>query len=646
MSRNTSEEKYSIKMLLNALPGILLVTVWPCLVHLTRIRTHLEDQTWYPDLEWTDDYFMAVRSRTFLTLAVFMTAVLVLHALRTRQTWSARKKAGSHPEKNHEERSSVFRVERFALSCTFLWLFWAFLSSVLSRYRAFSFRGTPDSGETVFVLMAYGITFLYGGTILRDNSLRRLTDRALISGAFLQSLIGVSQMAGHDFWSSGAGRFLILLGSGRDAASLEFSAQGDAVHKVYMSFYNPNFAAVYILIVLPFVIEAVMQTTASLRKTRGRKCSIRLIMEWILDSVTLVLLLLCLHGTASKAGRVLILVLFPVFYLLSSRLPGKKKVLTGVILAGILAALMGGGLASGKSNLAKGLKRRIFPHKRTGILRDMKVDANSVLLKIDQMKVRVIVVPQGGQFTFGVINDDTGEPFHMKVRRRNGRMVPADPNWTIPKCIAVEAVSLKDPFKNEAADLIIWYRRAIPLHFAVAEDGELTFVNAQGKADDAVNAPQIWADSNDALFTGRMFLWKRTLALTPGLLFLGFGQENFPFHFPQNDYCGRARANLSMYSQVLIRPHSMYLQILCGAGLPGLVFFVLAAVLTLVSGCRRLRERRKKDRAADRETDRPAGAALLAMLAFLALGTVYDSVVVVTPLMCLTAGRIIFGEKE
>ena len=40
------------------LPGCLLLTVWPCLVHADRIRTGLENESWYPAFPYADDYFM------------------------------------------------------------------------------------------------------------------------------------------------------------------------------------------------------------------------------------------------------------------------------------------------------------------------------------------------------------------------------------------------------------------------------------------------------------------------------------------------------------------------------------------------------------------------------------------------------------
>ena len=51
------------------LPGLLLVTLWPCMVHLDRVRTWMEEENWYPDIQYIDDYFMHIKSCTFLFLA-------------------------------------------------------------------------------------------------------------------------------------------------------------------------------------------------------------------------------------------------------------------------------------------------------------------------------------------------------------------------------------------------------------------------------------------------------------------------------------------------------------------------------------------------------------------------------------------------
>ena len=64
------------------LPGLLLVTLWPCMVHLDRVRTWMEEENWYPDIQYIDDYFMHIKSCTFLFLAGWMALLLLLVLLQ------------------------------------------------------------------------------------------------------------------------------------------------------------------------------------------------------------------------------------------------------------------------------------------------------------------------------------------------------------------------------------------------------------------------------------------------------------------------------------------------------------------------------------------------------------------------------------
>ena len=71
-----STEHGTIKIT-DLLPGCLLLTVWPCLVHADRIRTGLENESWYPAFPYADDYFMHIRSISFLLLAAWMLVLLI-----------------------------------------------------------------------------------------------------------------------------------------------------------------------------------------------------------------------------------------------------------------------------------------------------------------------------------------------------------------------------------------------------------------------------------------------------------------------------------------------------------------------------------------------------------------------------------------
>ena len=74
------------------LPGLLLVSLWPCIVHLDRVRTYLENENWYPDAMYADDYFLHSKSMAFLILTIWMAAALCVGFIGRRD----KKKSESH----------------------------------------------------------------------------------------------------------------------------------------------------------------------------------------------------------------------------------------------------------------------------------------------------------------------------------------------------------------------------------------------------------------------------------------------------------------------------------------------------------------------------------------------------------------------
>lgn len=103
----------------------------------------------------------------------------------------------------------------------------------------------------------------------------------------VQSLIGLFQFAGKDFWSSTLGNWLIAPGQ-----SLSFQFSGSLENPVYMALYNPNYAAVFIVLALPVCFYLMEKSEKKWQKAV-------LIAEMLL-------LLVCLWGTGSRAGMIVL----------------------------------------------------------------------------------------------------------------------------------------------------------------------------------------------------------------------------------------------------------------------------------------------------------------------------------------------------
>ena len=636
MIKKTNRKDAPVSGWLFRLPGLLLVSLWPCIVHLDRIRTYLEHENWYPDMAYADDYFLHSKSIAFLILVAWMAAALCVRITGNRNYMNSRKTIAGIPLCITENLPAAFTAAWFVLSL---------ISSLASPYRRLSFAGIPESYETVPVLFGYLITFLYGRMILHSQTDRNLLKKAAVAGGVVQGLIGFSQFFGHDFWASSAGRWLIFAGTGRDSSIARFGT--DAFHRVYMSFYNPNYAAVYIMILLPFAAEGVVQYLRQLTAGRAWKSGTAgsVLKGTIEDDIqktgtadhvhgvscilAVLLLTISMFGTGSKTGRGLLLVMLPVYLLVFTRISRKKKVVGAAVYAVLLAILASAALCSQGKNLFTGTRASVFPRNYAGTLRSVKMESGDVIFEFEEQNIRVHILQENEAPTLYIYDADTGAPIHMELQEKTGRLTASDESWRLPeKCLTFEAV-MQQGKSGLQAHLIVWYRKAVPWHFIVSEKGEgLVYVNPAGKRSVIEEAPQVWESADDRILTGRMYIWKRTIPLLKNALLLGYGQESFPCVFPQNDYVGRANVGAGQYLEIITKPHSMYLQVYAGSGLPALICLLAAAAVLL---------RRSFPGGQDRGKERAAAPAI-AVISFILFGLLYDSTIAVTPLICLFAG--------
>ena len=179
------------------LPGLLLVSLWPCIVHLDRVRTYLENENWYPDAIYADDYFLHSKSMAFLILAAWMAAALCVGFIGHRDKEKS-ETATARVVSNKKAGVAASITWNLPIVFAAAWFVLSLISALVSPYRLRSFAGIPESYETIPVLFGYLITFLYGRMLLQPETERNLLKKAAVAGGTVQGMIGFSQFFGHD----------------------------------------------------------------------------------------------------------------------------------------------------------------------------------------------------------------------------------------------------------------------------------------------------------------------------------------------------------------------------------------------------------------------------------------------------------------
>lgn len=585
-------------------PGLILLAVWPCAVHMDTVRTGLEDAAWYPSLAVQSDFFMHIRSVLLLILAVWMAGCVAADCLLDKKQKWGRELLG---------------------------LFWpllgyeilVILSGLFSSYRRFSFQGMAEQYETVWTLMAYGMTVFYFYYMTRFRKGGDWFLGSFLTGAAIQCIIGFSQLAGVDFWSSPAGKWLVLLGTKGGSGYSSVFAQ-EASGQVYLSFYHPNYGAVYLVLVLPVVLAALFFA--------------RKIWQKVLLGILAAAVLVCLWGTGSKTAFLVCIVLALLGGILWLRAAGSKrsKILFLGGCGGALAILCLAGLLFPGMLPARQILENAFPEKEEYHLDEVTLGESAVKVVWD------------GDAYFLSMEEEEGKTY-FSVQSGEGDYLPLDYDSQTERFSLTGGKNSELAFEGYTQDGAYWivmYQGEIPWYFTkYPEDASWSYINLYQKSDVPVNAPYVFGEGYENALSGRMYLWSRSIPLLKNYILLGSGPDTFPFIFPQNDYVARANIGLDMLMPVISKAHSFYLQTALQTGILSLglllIFFVRFfrqgwKVLKRGEGKRKSRER--EGRELERKTRMALWALMVSAAGFLLMGVTNDSVVAVSPLFWALLG--------
>ena len=114
--------------------------------------------------------------------------------------------------------------------------------------------------------------------------------------------------------------------------------------------------------------------------------------------------------------------------------------------------------------------------------------------------------------------------------------------------------------------------------------GKIYYINGYNKLDQLRKVESAGFDHQYDLATNRGYLWSRTLPLLKDTIFLGKGADNFVYVFPNDDYIGKVSCGYG--SQVVTKPHNMYMQIWVQDGMLACLAFLVLFVIFAIQTCR------------------------------------------------------------
>lgn len=517
------------------LPILLIIGILPFIVMLKIYDPNMENFIWFSGQTEYNDFFLYYKQNLFIIISAFM---LLIAAYQS-----------------YKRRSHLVLLRIFIPLAIYAFL--ALLSTVFSKYSYFSYHGSMDQFESIFVILGYCILVYYVYLNLNSESELRTILKVMIISAFVMGFIGVLQYTGHDLFTSELGYRLIIPAEYRTNYGISANFES---HRVYMTLFNPNYVGVYVALMLPIMFTQIFWQKELLWK--------------LLSALSLIELMICEFASQSLAGIFGFGVVLIMMIILFRRQLFRKPIFVIVLLAMILSSLIVINTLTNNLIYNK-LRYALQIEKSEQLMTQMETREDGIILTYRGKQIRV---------AYGVNETNS---MNLQIFDRENNLIPASFN---------ESTNRYQIEDSQLSDLVFELDMSHPGVFHIdvqgfrynftnlTQDGTYCYLNQYSKPDRIITAPSALFQGYESLASGRGYIWSRTLPLLKNYIFIGSGPDTFTMVFPHNDYM-----NVRMFENagaILTKPHSLYLQIAVQTGIVSLIAFLAFIGLYFVSSIR------------------------------------------------------------
>ena len=586
--KKKEEVSISVKISLYVL-GIVIAFI-PLIVRATVHNVNLSRFPWFGFGDETLDVFLKVKGQVLVAVAVVMILILAFNMFLEA-------KAVKPPV-------WMYLVFGYAGLTT--------VSTLISEYRSYGFNGMFEQHETLWVILAYCVVLIYAFMVAKDSYGIKFVRAALGVLAVIQSVIGLSQLVGADFWGTKLGRYIIIPSSFENADSirdtLSFTFSGSGNHQVYLTLYNPNYVGSYAALMFPIFFVLSLFSEKLWKK--------------VFWGVITVINFLSAMGSGSKTflGAFAISAVFAII-IFRKKLKKGWPIMVGFALIIIVSTTIY--FRSIGTSLISYVSNAIAVQKNDSLLEKVELKKDHAEITYNGVKFNVSYTAKGEQASINFSREDNtpieytasedGLEVTLKDEKLNGL-----------------SFQYMHPDGDEEGYVINCNTPKGSFAFMATDDGYKIYTGP-GKSDDIYNAPTAIIKDHDAFASGRGYIWSRTFPVFFKHLLLGTGADSFTVAFPQNDYIGRLNAGFG--GMIITKPHNLYLQIGVQSGGLALLCFLGIAVFYVIQTFRLLW---KRELTGEIET---FGAAIsLGIIGYLVAGIFNDSCVALAPLYWVFLG--------
>lgn len=545
-------------------PLAILLCIFPLLLHLYEFDNGLGEYAWMGQSDSSMDLFLHCKMVFFEGLCIACILLLLAYIWQT------------------EQRIRLPRTFILLLGYAVL----AFVSTMASPYRVFGFSGIYEQFENIWSILGYLLIITYSYIVLNDFKKIQPLIYALLFGTLLIGIIGTLQFLGHDPLMSSLAQSLYIPTSLKGTqVNLAF-----AVGTVYMTLYNPDYVGLYTALVCPVLLAIVyFYKEKWVRILAGISCAM------------LVLGTIGAQATGGYIGLAVSCVALMVFML--RKMTQTRKYLM-IAITSILATVV-------VSFFGYWLHMCIA----SSVTETQQTDASASNVVVSETpavlpsECRLDSIHETDDYVEFCYNDIT---FRESMEVRDGivylNLTDTDGNdiaydydessmvytLTEPGLEGITSYSVSLMHTYIGFSTMIDGKEWTFTYTSKDDDGYLSYymMNSLERLDKNISSESAVFTDHYAMFSGRGYIWAKTIPLLKKYVLLGSGADTFALIFPQSDYVSAYKGGYE--NMIVSKPHNAYLQVAVQTGLLSLVL-LLAFYLWYAWKCIRLYFMRRID---------------------------------------------------
>lgn len=433
-----------------------------------------------------------------------------------------------------------------------VYLFFVIVSAIFAKDIDVALRGYFDLSQGVFVLIGYVILIFTIINLVREDKHIKFMTWAFIFVGVVIGLIGVGQYFGHDLFKSEFGKLLILPQSLHSISdSLNFSF---AEYAVYSTLYNTNFVGSFAALMVPFSFALYFYQKKPI---------------YLITSILFVGLMVFVgFGSNSRAGILGLIVAFILIGVLFRKMIVRKPL--QIIIPFLVLVIVGFGL----NKVSDG--RIINEIKNLSLVKDLSNSRDESIVYLENMVF--------DDFTLEITTNE--EDLHLEFSSNDLQFTNLDGDP-----LEVITTGKRITFVDEAYQNYTFTRSESGSYYTVLAYGHsfnlwltidgFKMAGLSGNLGVPSDPDKIEAfEGYGDLFSGRLYIWSRSIPLLKNNIIIGAGPDMFPIEFPQDDYVGKL--NYMNINTLVDKPHNMYLQTGINTGVISLIALLSIFILYIV----------------------------------------------------------------